>query len=235
MIRPIIRLSETDPTLWEELGAWFKEWFNRTFSTGYNDYQHIQMGTGTIVTLRNIVLGLFIGLIIAACVAFYDKNRLGAFVRKLVKDECLWPEKAKTLGELGFLKNPGVRNSLKRGKVLGNTVHCVEKEQYQAEVEAARQAYIEKTGSEDGFGMLPAGAADDVAALLVTHRRDGAGVHQIDIGGLLKAHHLVAPLHENGLHGLSFVLIDLAAKCKNSKSHKQNRLSRTCNWNTITI
>ncbi|MCQ2430959.1 MAG: hypothetical protein MJ192_11595 [Clostridia bacterium] len=153
MIRPIIRLSETDPTLWEELGAWFKEWFDRTFSTGYNDYQHIQMGTGTIVTLRNIVLGLFIGLIIAACVAFYDKNRLGAFVRKLVKEECLSTEKAKTLNELGFLKNPGVRNSLKRGKVLGNTVHCVEKEQYQAEVEAARQAYIEKTGSEDGFGM----------------------------------------------------------------------------------
>ena len=153
MMRPFTMLSETEPTLWEELSEWFRSWFDQYFSVGHNEYQHIQMGTGTIVTLRNIVLGLFAGLIVAACVAFYDKNRLGAFIRKLIKDDCLSPDRAKTLGELGFLKNPGVRNSLKRGTVLGKTVHCVEKEQYQAEVEAARRAYVEKTGSEDGFGM----------------------------------------------------------------------------------
>lgn len=144
-------LSATEPTLWEELAAYFKERFDKIFSVDVGNYRHIQMGTGTIVTLRTVVLGLFIGLIIAACFASYDKNRLGAFVRKLVKEECLWPEKAKTLAELGFLKNYGVRGSLKHGKVLGRVVHCVEKEQYDREMEAARASWIEKTGSEDGF------------------------------------------------------------------------------------
>lgn len=146
-------VDDTRPTLWEELSAWFKEWFDRTFAVTTGDYEHITMGTGTLVTLRNVVLGLFIGLIIAACVAYYDKNRLGAFVRKLIKEECLSVDRAKTLAELGFRKNMGVRTSLKRGTVLGHVVHCVEKEQYAAEVEAARAAWTEKTGSEDGFAM----------------------------------------------------------------------------------
>lgn len=146
-------LSETEPTLWEELSVWFKEWFDRYFSVKTNEYEHISMGTGTLVTLRSVVLGLFIGLIIAAIIAYYDKNRLGAFVRKIVKEECLSTDRAKTLAELGFQKNMGVRTSLKRGTVLGHVVHCVEKEQYEAEVEAARTAWTEKTGSEDGFAM----------------------------------------------------------------------------------
>lgn len=144
-------LSSSEPTLWEELAAYFKEQFDKIFSVQTGNYQHIQIGTGTVVTLRTVVLGLFIGLIIAACFASYDKNRLGAFVRKLVREECLWPEKAKTLAELGFLKNAGVRGSLKHGKVLSRVVHCVEKEQYERDMEAARNAWIEKTGSEEGF------------------------------------------------------------------------------------
>lgn len=148
-------LAEDEPTLGEELWEWFRNWFDQNFSVGQGNYQHIELGTGTIFTLRTLVLGLFLGMIIAACITCYDINRLGAFVRKLCKSECFSPETAQTLSELGFLKNAGVRYNLRRGTVLKNVVHCVEKEQYEAQEAAAKAAWKEKTGSEEGFSMPP--------------------------------------------------------------------------------
>ncbi len=136
--------------MWEELWTYLE---GKYFSIDAGRYEHIDIGTGSIVTLQRVVLGICIGVIIAAAVACYDKNRLGAFVRKLVREQCLWPEKAQTLSELGFLKNSGVRMSLRSPNKLGRVVHCVEKEAYEQEREAARLAYVEKEGSDKDFFM----------------------------------------------------------------------------------
>lgn len=145
-------LSESEPSLIEELWAYFRD---RYYTVELGQYENFQLGTGTLLTLRNIVLGLFLGIIVAAAFSAYDKNHLGGFVRKLVYEECLWPEKAKTLSELGYGRSPGVRGSLKRGGVLGKVVHCVEKEAYDRDMEAARTAYVSANGSEEGFSMPP--------------------------------------------------------------------------------
>ncbi len=143
-------LSSGEPSLFEELWTYIKE---RYFSIQTGRYEHIEMGSGSVATMQSIIFGIFIGIVLAAAIAFYDKNRLGAFVRKLVKNQCLWPEKAMTLSELGFARNGSVKASLRSQHKLGKTVHCLEKEQYEAEVARSRAAYIEEHGSDKGFSM----------------------------------------------------------------------------------
>ena len=139
-----------EPTLIEELWEYLE---GKYFSVDVGRYEHISIGSGSLVTLQKIVLGICLGVIVAAVIVCYDKNRLGAFVRKIVKEQALWPDKAKTLPELGFYRNGGVKASLRSPHKLGRVVHCVEKEQYREKVEVARVAYIAEHGNEEGFFM----------------------------------------------------------------------------------
>ena len=142
--------STGEPSLLQELWDYLE---GKYFSVNTGRYEHIDVGTGSLVTLQRIVLGLFAGVVIAAGFACYDKNRLGAFVRTLVKEQCLWPEKAKTLYELGFMKNGGVKASLRSPNQLGKIVRCVEKEAYEKQVEEARAAYVAEHGNDKDFYM----------------------------------------------------------------------------------
>ena len=142
--------SSGEPSLLKELIEYFED---KYFSVDPGRYEHINLGSGTLVSMQGIVLGLFVGIIIAAAVACYDKNRLGAFVRALVKEQCLWPEKAQTLYDLGFMKNSGVKASLRSPNQLGKIVHCVEKEAYEKQVEEARAAYAAEHGDDKDFFM----------------------------------------------------------------------------------
>ena len=142
--------SSGDPSLIAELWAYLED---RYFSVDAGRYEHINLGTGSLLSMQGMILGLFVGIIIAAGVACYDKNRLGAFVRALVKEQCLWPEKAKTLYDLGFMKNSGVKASLRSPNQLGKIVHCVEKEAYEKQVEEARAAYVAEHGNDKDFFM----------------------------------------------------------------------------------
>lgn len=146
-------LAEQSRTLWEELWAYFRD---RYFTLDIEGrYEHLDLGTGTLLSLRNIIVGIFVGIILAAAFASFDRNHLGGLVRKLVREDCLSPDKAKTLRELGYHRSPAVRGSLKRGSVLGNVVHCVEREQHEQEMQAARAAYTAATGSDSGFVPSP--------------------------------------------------------------------------------
>lgn len=145
--------EEEQPTLFSELWNYFKE---RYFSVETRDYENINLGSGSLITLQTVVIGLFIGLIIASAFASFDKGHLGSFIRKLVGDDCLSKEKAKTLAELGFAKSPAVRGSLKHESgVLAKTVHCVEREAHAADMEAARASFREKNGTDKGFVPEP--------------------------------------------------------------------------------
>lgn len=136
-------------SLWEELWAYLE---GKYFSVDLGRYEHINVGSGSLITLRNVILGICAGIIIASIMAAYDKNMLGKFVRKIIKEECFWPDKAKTLEELGFEKNYFIMSSLRRGNgILGKVVKCVEREEKEIEALHMRQEYIEATGSEKGF------------------------------------------------------------------------------------
>lgn len=149
----VLAEAEDELPLWKELWNYIRDNYFTVDLTGR--YEHIDVGTGSLLTLRNIILGLFAGIIIAAFAVAFDKNHLGRVVRKLIKADCLSPEKAKTLRELDCHRSPAVRGSLKRGTVLGKIVHCVEREQHERDMEAARESYIEKNGTDEGFKPLP--------------------------------------------------------------------------------
>lgn len=147
-------LAEEELPLWEELWNYIRDKYLSMNLQGR--YEHLDVSNGGIVTVRNIILGLFIGIVIAAIAATVDKNHLGEFVRKLIYEECYTAESAKTLAELGYRRSPAVRGSLKRGSVLGKIVHCVEREAYERDEAAAREAYVEAHGGSDkGFSMPP--------------------------------------------------------------------------------
>ncbi len=146
------RLTSGEKSLLEELWEYLE---GKYFSVDAGRYEHIQLGTGSLVTLQSVVLGLFAGIILAAGLACYDKNRLGAFVRKIVQEQCLWPDKAKTVGELGFDRNTGVKASLRSPNQLGKIVRCVEKEAYDKQVQEAREAYVAEHGNDKDFFMPP--------------------------------------------------------------------------------
>ncbi|MBQ7911464.1 MAG: hypothetical protein IJ363_11860 [Clostridia bacterium] len=139
-----------EPTLLEELWEYLE---GKYFSVDMGRYEHISIGSGSLVTLQKVVLGICVGIIIAAAMACYDKNKLGAFVRAIVKEQALWPDKAMTVYDLGFARNSAVKASLRSPNKLGKIVHCVEKEVYDAKVAEAREAYIAEHGNEEGFFM----------------------------------------------------------------------------------
>ena len=137
-----------EPTLLEEIWEYLE---GKYFSVDTGRYENISLGSGSLITLQRVVLGICVGLIIAAGMACYDKNKLGGFVRAIVREQALWPEKAKTLSELGFSGNRAVRMSLRSPNKLGKIVRCVEKDAYDEQVAVARAAYVEQNGNEEGF------------------------------------------------------------------------------------
>lgn len=137
-----------EPTLLEELWTYFE---GKYFSVDLGRYQHISVHSNQLVNLRNIVLGMCGGIIIASGMMAYEKNKKGAFVRKIIKSGCLWPEKAATLAELGFEKSFSVKSDMRRMTALSKVVKCVEREAHEQDVAVLRTAYVEKHGSDQGF------------------------------------------------------------------------------------
>lgn len=144
-----LRTLSEEMSLWEELWAYLE---GKYFSVDLGQYEHINVGSGSLITLRNVILGMCAGIIIASIMMAYEKNKMGKFVRRVIKEQCLWPEQAMTLEQLGFEGNYAVKSNLRRpNSVLSKVVKCVEREAFQKEVSDMREAYIAKMGSDNGF------------------------------------------------------------------------------------
>ncbi len=153
LMRHILPLTDEyeipeDPTLWEELWEYIN---GKYFTVDQGRYQHISVGSSALVNMRNIIFGICVGLIIASAMMAYEKNKKGGFVRRVVRRECLSPEKAMTLAELGYEKSFAIKSDLRRHTALSKTVKCVEREAHEQDVEAMRTAYIELNGDDKGF------------------------------------------------------------------------------------
>ena len=60
-----------EPSLLEELWEYFE---GKYFSVDVGRYEYISIGSGSLVTLQKIVLGIAVGIIIAAAMTCYDKT-----------------------------------------------------------------------------------------------------------------------------------------------------------------
>ena len=126
------------------LDTFFEAVYN-LFNPDFGEYEYIEAGR-----IFPIIFGLLIGFLVACCATVFDRRVLGDFVRHMLQNDCVSRENAKTLAELGYLKNSIIRGSLKSGVSLRRVIKCVEEEDFLAAVEAQRAAYIEANGGEKG-------------------------------------------------------------------------------------
>ena len=107
-------------------------------------YEYLDLGSGSLLSIRMIIIGLFIGIAISGFAAVFNKRVLGSFVRCLLKHECLSPDSAKTLDELGFGTNLFIRIAMRSSGVnLRRVVKCREEELYNEELQKQRLAHEE--------------------------------------------------------------------------------------------
>ena len=125
-------------SFWESLAEWYQSSTiceiltyleNTYFSIDFHSYQNFSVSDSAGMTLRNIILGFAIGMIIAAGMIVHTRKGVGGFVRTLLRNDCTSPEKAKTLSELGYFQNPSIRRELKRRVTLGKLIRCKEEDE----------------------------------------------------------------------------------------------------------
>ena len=106
----------------------------------YNDTVYENLEFGGLFSVQTLVIGIFVGLAVAALFAVLNKQINGAFVAKLIESGCTSAEGARTLPELDSADKLTVRYGLSRGVNLRGVVRCREEEEY---LEASRQKEAE--------------------------------------------------------------------------------------------
>ena len=134
------KIATGGKSLFEELWEYFDETY---FSPEIPTLENFSLGTGTLVSLKTILVGLTIGLIFASFITIYNKRYIGGFVRKLLSEECLDRKSAKTIEELGYIKNFGIRNALRSDKPLSRWIRCVEEDEFYDALAQKRTEYEE--------------------------------------------------------------------------------------------
>ena len=136
------RLASASPNIFEEMWLFIKD---KYFSVNFEQYhyENITLTENSFFSMSYIILAIFAGIIIAAALSLFQKRTLGDLVRALDREDCYTPESAKTLEELGFLRNTAVREALRHGTSLRRVVRCAGEQEYltaQAEKRAAFEA-----------------------------------------------------------------------------------------------
>ena len=108
-----------------------------------NDTVYENLNFGGLFSVQTLVIGIFIGLAVAAFAAVINKQINGAFVARLIDSGCLSPESAKTLPELDSADKLTIRYGLSRGVNLRRVVRCREEEEDIAECRKKEAEYAE--------------------------------------------------------------------------------------------
>lgn len=133
-----------ETTIWEDLLDHISDLYNGVDGS----YENLGLGSNSMISVSAIVLGLFLGIVIACIAMAYNKQVLGGFVRKLIISECNGAQSAKELSELGYLKNPFIRSAVQNSVNLRRVVKCVEEDEFYKQQSAEREAYEKKRADE---------------------------------------------------------------------------------------
>ncbi len=125
--------------IWEKLLLWYEnsvlkelmDYLNEAvFRIDFGTYQNFSVSSTMGGTLKNVILGLMLGMVLAAGLMLYTRTVQGRFVRTLLKHECFTPDRALTLRETGMFRNVSVRRELAEGGALSKLTRCVEEEAF---------------------------------------------------------------------------------------------------------
>ena len=152
-------LSSSDLSFWERIAEWYQNsvirelisyFSEKYFTIEFGAYENFAVAEGFGTTLRSIVIGLTFGIIIAALATARTRSGLGGFVKKLIKEDCLSADQAKTLFELGYFRSPMIRRELERGTILRMVVHCRERDGAECNDPHETKSTDNKNADQDG-------------------------------------------------------------------------------------
>ncbi len=104
-------------------------------------YENLNVDGDTMFFINIIVLGLCVGIVFAAFAAVFNKRVLGNIVRKLISEDAVSAENAKTLEELGLEDSMLARYAVRKSVTLRRVIKCREEEQHIAAQEQKRREY----------------------------------------------------------------------------------------------
>ncbi len=119
--------------LWDKILHWYqtsalKEMLelleSKFFGLNLGEYENFSLSENAGGTIKNIIIGLIIGTILASASAFYTRAVQGKFVRELLRRECFTADAAVTLRECGFFCNPSIRRELSQRGALSKITRC---------------------------------------------------------------------------------------------------------------
>ncbi|MBQ2999957.1 MAG: hypothetical protein IJD64_05790, partial [Clostridia bacterium] len=120
-------VNEQGLSFWERLLAWYEQSTvyelisyvrDRYFTLEFGVYENFSVANGLGESVRNIIIAFALALIIVSVVNAYTRQSLGGFVRRLLSEDCLSPDRAKALSELGYFRSTAIRRALARGSAL---------------------------------------------------------------------------------------------------------------------
>ena len=123
-----------------EEDSWFKI-INDIFALEMGEYENLGFGDFAFSNLRGIIIGMVAGIIIASYLSIFNKQVHGSFVSSVIELGATTPGTAKTLSELGYVKNSTVRSAIRSGNTYRGILRCVEAEEYYFARELARGEY----------------------------------------------------------------------------------------------
>ncbi len=157
---------------------WLTALFNDLFGVHFHKYEHIPLGPSSNRSAQLVILAAVIALILASVIVLITKRREGRFVKKLLKDECFSPERAKSLSELGEFRSTFLRRALVRGGMLGKCVYCVRvdaaeasKEDSKDTGEAAEDVDETSLSADEGIAKSENAPTDEAAAMALELRK----------------------------------------------------------------
>ncbi len=103
------------------------------FTIDESQYENLWKGSGGSISVVGVIVGLCVGITLACIGAVFNKQVLGRFVRRLLKENCLSPEDAKTLAELRYADKLWIRRAVKNDPSLRRVVRCREEERFYEE------------------------------------------------------------------------------------------------------
>ena len=118
------------------------DFFSSVWNYLYSAYIEMDGSFGdsdTLVTIGMVVLGLYIGSVIACVIMTYNRQLLGTTVRKMLSMEINSRENAKTVEELGYKKNFFIRSLFRDSESLRRVIKCVEEDDFYEEQEKERE------------------------------------------------------------------------------------------------
>ena len=142
--------------LWEQILNWYQNslikelldhFENNVFNLDPSVYEHFTLTAETSSSIKNIIIGLVIGMVLASGMACYTRAVQGKFVRELLKRECFTPESAVTLRQCGFFCNPSIRRELSKGGALSKITRTVSTAEETPTSDDGNEATAERTNT----------------------------------------------------------------------------------------